>query len=88
MLDENFASLRELDPTARGRIDCAERLAAAIQRGRRGELVARAAAGLVRDGHGDLRAEHVVLERGTAVVDCVEFAGCASRTSGWISRSW
>ena len=45
----------------------------AIQRGRRGELVARAEAGLVRDGHGDLRAEHVVLERGIGVVDCVEF---------------
>jgi hypothetical protein len=73
MLDENFTSLRALYPTARGRIDCAERLAVAVQLGRRGELVARAAAGLVRDGHGDLRAEHVVLERGIAVVDCVEF---------------
>lgn len=73
MLDENFASLRELVPTARGRIDGAERLAAAVQRGRRKELLARAGAGLVRDGHGDLRAEHVVLERGIEVVDCVEF---------------
>jgi uncharacterized protein len=73
MLDENFASLRELVPTARGRIDGAERLAAALQRGRREELLARAGAGLVRDGHGDLRAEHVVLERGIEVVDCVEF---------------
>ena len=27
----------------------------------------------MRDGHGDLRADHVVLERGIEVVDCVEF---------------
>jgi uncharacterized protein len=27
----------------------------------------------VRDGHGDLRAEHVVLDRGVQVFDCVEF---------------
>ena len=27
----------------------------------------------MRDGHGDLRAEHVVLERGIEIVDCVEF---------------
>jgi hypothetical protein len=73
MLDENFASLRKLDLRARGRIDSAERLAMAIQHGRHEELVARAGAGLVRDGHGDLRAEHVVLERGIAVADCVEF---------------
>ena len=37
------------------------------------ELCRRARAGLVRDGHGDLRAEHVVLERGIEIVDCVEF---------------
>jgi uncharacterized protein len=33
----------------------------------------RAAAGLVRDGHGDLRAEHVLLSDPIAIVDCVEF---------------
>jgi predicted kinase len=36
-------------------------------------ITRRAQAGLVRDGHGDLRAEHVVLEDGIEVVDCVEF---------------
>jgi predicted kinase len=41
--------------------------------GRREELVARARRGLVRDGHGDLRSEHVVLEQGIEIVDCVEF---------------
>jgi uncharacterized protein len=75
MLRENFATLRDLDadPVHRARIDDAERLAAAVLAGRRHELRRRAAAGLVRDGHGDLRAEHVVLERGIEIVDCVEF---------------
>ena len=73
MLEENIASLRALTPTARRQIDDAERLAAVFLRGRHTELLARARAGLVRDGHGDLRAEHVVLERGIEVVDCVEF---------------
>ena len=41
--------------------------------GRRHELLERARRGLVRDGHGDLRAEHVLLERGIEIVDCVEF---------------
>jgi aminoglycoside phosphotransferase family enzyme/predicted kinase len=36
-------------------------------------LDARAARGLTREGHGDLRAEHVVLERHPCIVDCVEF---------------
>ena len=40
---------------------------------RRSELEARAAAGRVRDGHGDLRAEHVLLEHGVEIVDCLEF---------------
>jgi aminoglycoside phosphotransferase family enzyme/predicted kinase len=37
------------------------------------ELVNRAAAGLVRDGHGDLRAEHVLLGVDVQAVDGVEF---------------
>ena len=72
MLSENFATLRELhaDPPL---IDDAERLATAMLAGRRDELLRRARTGLVRDGHGDLRAEHVVLERGIEIVDCIEF---------------
>jgi predicted kinase len=34
---------------------------------------ARARRGLVREGHGDLRAEHVLLDETLQVVDCVEF---------------
>jgi aminoglycoside phosphotransferase family enzyme len=40
---------------------------------RREDLETRAATGRVRGGHGDLRAEHVLLERGVEVVDCLEF---------------
>ena len=39
----------------------------------RTELETRACAGHVRDGHGDLRAEHVLLEHGVEIVDCLEF---------------
>lgn len=72
MVAENFATLRGLrgDDELLGD---AEQLAGAVLEARRAELLARAAVGLVRDGHGDLRAEHVVLERGIEIVDCVEF---------------
>jgi hypothetical protein len=33
----------------------------------------RAEAGRIRDGHGDLRAEHVYLEDGITIIDCIEF---------------
>lgn len=39
----------------------------------RDEIDARAAAGFVRDGHGDLRCEHVLLSRGVRIVDRIEF---------------
>jgi hypothetical protein len=70
MLDENFTTLGELGAAG---VDDAARLAAAVATGRADELRRRARTGLVRDGHGDLRAEHVLLERGIEVVDCVEF---------------
>jgi aminoglycoside phosphotransferase family enzyme/predicted kinase len=72
MLTENLATLRELGAD-RATVDDAEGLVDAVLAGRRRELLARARAGCVRDGHGDLRAEHVVLERGIEIVDCVEF---------------
>ena len=43
-----------------------------IDRSRR-ELDRRVRGGFVRDGHGDLRAEHVLLTRPLAIVDCIEF---------------
>jgi predicted kinase len=72
MVAENFATLRELDADV-SRVEDGARLAEAMLAGRRAELLQRARDGLVRDGHGDLRAEHVVLERGIEIVDCVEF---------------
>ena len=36
-------------------------------------LARRAARGLVREGHGDLRAEHVILSDPPQIVDCLEF---------------
>ena len=49
-------------------------LAAAFLEGRRPLLDERVAAGRVRDGHGDLRAEDVYcLEDGPRILDCVEF---------------
>jgi uncharacterized protein len=69
-LEENFSTLRELGA---GRVGEAGRLAGAFLAGRRDELRRRAREGLVRDGHGDLRAEQVLLERGIEIVDCVEF---------------
>lgn len=51
-----------------------ERFATAFVVGHRGEIAARAAAGHIVDGHGDLRAEHVVFEAdGVMVVDRLEF---------------
>jgi hypothetical protein len=69
MARENFATLRDLGVD----VEDAEALAAAFLAGHRNQLLARARRGLVRDGHGDLRGEHVLLERGIEIVDCVEF---------------
>jgi uncharacterized protein len=76
-MDDDNASLRALLPAGRDRdrVADAERFAAAFLTARWDELDARARAGRIRDGHGDLRAEHVVLEGDDVlVVDCIEFA--------------
>jgi aminoglycoside phosphotransferase family enzyme/predicted kinase len=75
MLAENFTTLGSLvvDPVGAQRLADARRFTRSVLKGRRAELVDRARRGLARDGHGDLRAEHVVLERGIEIVDCVEF---------------
>ena len=52
---------------------------AAVERGQRAWLATQAprlAARPARDGHGDLRLEHVyLLEQGPVIIDCIEFAG-------------
>ncbi len=56
------------------RLRAAERFATAFARARRAQLADRPAQGLVRDGHGDLRAEHVLFEgEAVVVVDRLEF---------------
>jgi aminoglycoside phosphotransferase family enzyme/predicted kinase len=74
-LAENADTLLERAPdrSFARRVGALERFCAAFFAARREELETRAGAGLVRDGHGDLRAEHVLLERGIEIVDCVEF---------------
>ena len=76
LVKRNLAELRPLCvgfvPSARLR--AAERFAIAFSKARSADLAARLAEGLVRDGHGDLRAEHVLLEGDhVVVVDRLEF---------------
>ena len=74
-LAENADTLLALAPDR----DFARRAAAlarfteAFFAARRGDLEARARSGHVRDGHGDLRAEHILPARGVEIVDCLEF---------------
>ena len=71
-LDDDFATLHGLWPE-RAAIARLERTAGAQLAALWDELDARAAAGLVRDGHGDLRLEHILLGERVDIVDCVEF---------------
>jgi uncharacterized protein len=74
-VDDNFASLRSLlqEQSERRALARAERFASAFLTRTWDELHRRGAGGMVRDCHGDLRLEHVLLERDVEVVDCVEF---------------
>jgi uncharacterized protein len=71
---ENFTTLLELAGPAREADLCAaQRFTDAFLVRRRDVFLERAEAGLVRDGHGDLRAEHVILDDPLQIVDCIEF---------------
>jgi aminoglycoside phosphotransferase family enzyme/predicted kinase len=69
---EELLEVAELH-SERRRIHSLARFMAAFACGRAPAFDARAAAGSIRDCHGDLRAEHVVLAADVSVVDCVEF---------------
>ena len=71
--DGNFEALAGLGALAHPRLFAAQRFADAFVAGHAATLAARAAAGRVREGHGDLRAEHVLIGDEVEVVDCVEF---------------
>ena len=61
------------DAAARRRVDADRRFAEAFLHARGRWLQRRAASGRVRDCHGDLRAEHVVLEDAIRIFDRLEF---------------
>lgn len=71
------ADVRELEGLAEGRgavgVHALGPYAEAALARRGARLDERARCGLCRDGHGDLRAEHVVLERPPLIVDRIEF---------------
>jgi aminoglycoside phosphotransferase family enzyme/predicted kinase len=74
-VEENLRTLREvapglLDPD---RLLAAERFTAAVVSAKGEQIADRAAAGWVRECHGDLRAEHVIVDGRVEVYDCIEF---------------
>jgi aminoglycoside phosphotransferase family enzyme/predicted kinase len=56
-----------------GRVQALERFAHAFIAAHAQTFQARASRGRIREGHGDLRAEHVLLDGDVRVVDCLEF---------------
>jgi aminoglycoside phosphotransferase family enzyme/predicted kinase len=55
------------------RIQSLERFAHSFIAAHRATLQRRAVEGRIREGHGDLRSEHVLVGTGVQIVDCVEF---------------
>ena len=75
-IEENFDSLAALETNeiASEQLGAARRFSEASLAAWDSVLRSRCAAGCVRDGHGDLRAEHVIYEgRGPEAFDCAEF---------------
>ena len=74
-LGENIETLEAIGPPALPpeRIRAAGHFTEAFLSGRRDQLRARADEGWIRECHGDLRAEHVIVANGVDVYDCVEF---------------
>lgn len=75
-IDENFQPLLDLDLSGgeRRQLAAAQRFFDATLVARCDTLRRRAGSGCVRDGHGDLRLEHVIIrDGGVEVFDCVEF---------------
>jgi aminoglycoside phosphotransferase family enzyme/predicted kinase len=73
-VSENFTTLLAFaDEIGDPRLAAAHRFAVAFLHGRHDELAARVAGGSVRECHGDLRAEHVILDGQVQIFDPVEF---------------
>ncbi len=73
MWQENVRELQGLDQPNRWRLDVAEGFGEAFVACNAPELRRRAELGLARDGHGDLRCEHVLARPSVRVVDRIEF---------------
>lgn len=76
VLIENLDELHPFadDPLPSGELDLVDREVRRFIEERHDLLRERVARGWVREGHGDLRCEHVVVERGRVqIVDCTEF---------------
>jgi aminoglycoside phosphotransferase family enzyme/predicted kinase len=76
---KNLAELAETAHPASWRLDVLCAFADAFVTAHGAELRRRASLGLARDGHGDLRCEHVLAGSTLAVVDRVEFDPCLRR---------
>jgi len=72
-LDDDLEQLAAAAGDAHQDIRAAAGAARAFVARRRSDLEARARRGLVREGHGDLRLEHVLVGQRIELVDCVEF---------------
>jgi aminoglycoside phosphotransferase family enzyme/predicted kinase len=74
-LDENLSELAAVcaDPAMARSIGALGRFLGAFAAAHQATLDERASRGLIREGHGDLRAEHVVTAPRLSIVDCVEF---------------
>ena len=73
--EDNFRELAACGEAVRPqRLRVGRRFVDAFLACRGGLLEQRGSAGLVREGHGDLRAEHVLLGDRVEVFDCIEFA--------------
>ncbi len=69
----NVAELEEVDHPGGWRLDVVAAFGEAFLDGHAQELRRRALLGLIRDGHGDLRCEHVLARPTVRVVDRIEF---------------
>ncbi|MHB8234507.1 MAG: bifunctional aminoglycoside phosphotransferase/ATP-binding protein [Solirubrobacteraceae bacterium] len=69
----NLAQLQGLDHDPCWSLDSLRVFGESFAARQRPEIDARVTAGLVRDGHGDLRCEHVLLGRLVRIVDRIEF---------------
>ena len=90
-LDENADTLRAAGPPAipAARVEAAEHFTSTFLAARRDALLARGAAGLIREGHGDLRAEHVIVPTAsTSMTALSSTRRCGRSTSPPTSPSW